>query len=316
MGDDTDPPQARVLTYAEKILGKKHIPTTYVDLNTLPNSTLREGKPAVVLPVSFYEEGCDIWRFSLIDRLHFKGVNFQDVKNSFEQQWQQGQGQVQFIPMNRGFFIIKLQAKEDRDKILNAEAWMFDQQKLILMEYFPSFNADRHNTSHATVWVKFPGLPVEFWIEKTLLAFGKSLGTPIVVDKRTLDHEYGYYASVLIDINFAELDTNDIHIVVGGKEFWQPIEIQKRPKFCTKCKIIGHVDSEFRKKHKNSLGNVQQQASASLHQGNNLAISQDARSNNVAGAGNEWHDARRRKGKTSPVMPVVPEIVNGLPNGS
>ncbi|XP_026443170.1 uncharacterized protein LOC113343063 [Papaver somniferum] len=201
------------------------------------------------------KEGCDIWKFSLIGRLDFKGINFQDVKNSFEQQWQLGQGRVQFIPMNRGFYIIKLQSMEDRDRILNVEAWMFEQQKLNLMEWFHGFDAEKHNTSHATVWVKFPGLPVEYWIEKNLLAFGKSLGTPVVVYKGTLDHEYGYYASVLIDINFAELDTDGIHIMVGGRDFWQPIEIQKRPKFRTKCKIIGHVDSKCRKNHKNLAGN-------------------------------------------------------------
>ncbi|XP_026433439.1 uncharacterized protein LOC113330850 [Papaver somniferum] len=265
MGDDTDPPQSRVLTYAEKVLGKKQLLTTTLDLNTLPNPTLKEGKPTVVLSVSYYEEGCDIWKFSLIGRLDFKGINFQDVKNSFEQQWQLGQGRVQFIPMNRGFYIIKLQSMEDRDRILNVEAWMFEQQKLNLMEWFLGFGAEKHNTSHATVWVKFPGLPVEYWIEKTLLAFGKSLGTAFLVDKRTLDHEYGYYASVLIDINFAELDTDGIHIL---------------------------------------------QASASIQLDNN-SITQEERGNNVASAGNDWQEPRRRKGKTAPVIPIVPELPNG-----
>ncbi|XP_026433423.1 uncharacterized protein LOC113330831 [Papaver somniferum] len=116
------------------------------------------------------------------------------------------------------------------------------------MEWFPSFDADKQRSSRSTAWVKFPGLPMEFWIEKTLLAMGKTLGFPIVVDKRTLAHEYGHFASVLIDIDFAELKYDDINVTVGEREFCQPFEILKRPKFCSKCSIIGHSDGECRKK--------------------------------------------------------------------
>ncbi|XP_026448157.1 uncharacterized protein LOC113348549 [Papaver somniferum] len=185
-------------------------------------------------------------------------------------------GRVQFIPMNIGFFIIKLQSVEDRDKILNVEAWMFEQQQLNLMEWFPGFDADKHNTTNATVWVKVPGLAVEYWIEKTLLALGKTLGTPVVY-KRTLAHEYGYFASVLIHINFAELNTDGIYVTVGGREFWKPIEILKRPKFCTKCNIIGHVDSECRKKQNNG-GNAPQRIQH--HNSEQLQISANAHQDN------------------------------------
>ncbi|XP_026396031.1 uncharacterized protein LOC113290662 [Papaver somniferum] len=146
--------------------------------------------------------------------------------------------------------------------ILNVEAWFFEQKKLNLMEWFPGFDADKHKTSHATVWVKFPGLPVEYWIEKTLLAIGKTLGTPIVVDKHTLSHEYGHFTSVLIDVNFVELNTDAFLVTVGGSEFCQNFEIHKKPKFCSKCKLIGHSDSECRKKSKNNVNNLQIQSAA------------------------------------------------------
>ncbi|XP_026420057.1 uncharacterized protein LOC113316038 [Papaver somniferum] len=249
MGDSSQNTQLRTLTYADQVKGKQQLPTTSIDLSSLPIPTVKEGKLAVVLPELFYLEGCDIWKFTLIGSLDLKGVNFQDVKNNLEEQWQLGQGRVQFVPMNRGFFTIKLQSQDDKDKLLNVKAWFFDHQKLNLIEWFPGFDADKQRTSHASMWVKFPGLPLEFWIEKTLLAIAKSLGTPIV---RTLEHEYGHFASVLVDINFAETATDSIHVIVGGLDFWQPVEIQKKPKFCTKCKIIGHNDQECKKQTSNS----------------------------------------------------------------
>ncbi|XP_026439455.1 uncharacterized protein LOC113338212, partial [Papaver somniferum] len=234
MGHSSQSTHLRTLTYADQVKGKQQLPTTSIDLSSLPIPTVKEGKPAVVLSESFYLEGCDIWKFSLIGHLDLKGVNFQDVKNNLEEQWKLGQGRVQFVPMNMGFFTIKLQSQDDKDKLLNVDAWFFDLQNLNLIEWFPGFDADKQRTSHASMWVKFPGLPLEFWIEKTLLAMEKSLGTSIVVDKSTLEHEYGHFASVLVDINFAETATDSIHVTVGGLDFWQPVEIQKKPNFCIK----------------------------------------------------------------------------------
>lgn len=312
MGDSSQTNQLRTLTYADQVKGKQQLPVTSVDLSTLPIPTEKEGKPAVVLPESFYLEGCDIWRFSLIGRLDLKGVNFQDVKDNLEHQWQLGQGRVQFVPMNRVFFIIKLQSQADKDKLLNAEAWFFDHQKLNLIEWFPGFDTDKQRTSHASVWVKFPGLPVEFWIEKTLLAMAKSLGTPIVVDRRTLAHEYGHFTPVLVDINFVEPATDAIHVIVGGLDFWQPVEIQKKPKFCSHCKIIEHNDQECKKQPKVS---AVQQSIVPVQQRNieahpqNTGVRINNKGSQGSNAGGEWQVAKRKKGKNAPKIPVVPEVI-------
>ncbi|XP_026443139.1 uncharacterized protein LOC113343021 [Papaver somniferum] len=219
MGDPVDPNHivapSKILTYADRLKGRKELPKTSVDLSSLPNPTLKDGKPSIEIPNELYLEGCALWKFSLIGRLDFKELNFSDVKKNLELQWQLGEGRVHFVPLNRGFFIIKLLSQEDKVMILQAEQWVVAQQKLTLMEWFPSFDADKQRSSRSTVWVKFPGLPMEFWIEKTLLAMGKTLGSPIVVDKRTLAHEYGHFASVLIDIDFAELKSDDINVTVG-----------------------------------------------------------------------------------------------------
>ncbi|XP_026443171.1 uncharacterized protein LOC113343064 [Papaver somniferum] len=203
---------------------------------------------------------------------------YQCVYTILSQQWGLGEAGVQFIPMNRGFFIIKLLTQDDKDKVFkdgNKNPWIVNDQPLRLIEWYPGFDADKQCTSHSTVWVKFPSLPVEMWVEKTLLALGKSLGTPIVVDKRTLNHEYGHYASVLIDIDFAKHDTDSVYVEVDGRHFLQPIEILKQPKFCSKCKIVGHLDKECRKKHAvNALHAAHARTDARKNQPQTLVIHQ------------------------------------------
>ncbi|XP_026459187.1 uncharacterized protein LOC113359827 [Papaver somniferum] len=183
---------------------------------------------------------------------------------------------VKFIPMNRGFFIIKLLTQEDKEKVYregNKDPWIVNEQPSRLIEWYLGFDADKQCTSQSTVWVKFPGLPVEMWVEKTLLALGKSLGTPIVVDKRTLNHEYGHYASVLIDIYFAKLNTDYVYVEAGGRNFLQPFEILKRPKYCSKCQIVGHLDSKCIKKYVSAVNTPPATASTS-QQSNALVIHQ------------------------------------------
>ncbi|XP_026434136.1 uncharacterized protein LOC113331693 [Papaver somniferum] len=225
---------------------KNHI-STAINITTLPNLTIKDGKPAVVIPQDYYEEGCQIWCLSLIGRLDLKGIKLNDVKINLEQQCKLGETKVQFIPMNRGFFIIKLLTQEDKEKVYregNKDPWTVNEQPLPKkkIEWYPGFDADKQCTSHSTVWVKFPGLPVEMWVEKTLLALGKSLGTPIVVE-------------------------------AGGLNFLQPFEILKRPKYCSKCKIVGHLDSECRKKHVTAVNTPPATASTS-QQSNALVIHQ------------------------------------------
>ncbi|XP_026433634.1 uncharacterized protein LOC113331063 [Papaver somniferum] len=286
-----DPPQSstnRTRSYADQLKGKQQLPTTSIDLKTLPTPTSKEGKPAVVLPEEFYLEGCDIWKFSLIGRLDLKGITFQEVKNDLLNQWKLSQDAVQLIPMSRGFFTIKLRTQSAKDTILNAEAWFFRNQKLNLIEWFPGFDAEKQRTSHASVWVTFPGLPLEFWTEKTLLSLAKSLGTPIVVDRRTLEHEYGHFASVLVDIDFSEAATDAIHITVGGLDFWQAVAIQKIPKYCSKCKLIGHNDKECRKHSKETS----ERHPLVTNQSHETGEAQPVRNNKVGG---EWQVARRKK---------------------
>ncbi|XP_026443009.1 uncharacterized protein LOC113342809, partial [Papaver somniferum] len=208
MGELFDSNSTKVLSFADMVKGKKQLPTTSVDLNMLPKHIVKDGKPALVIPRVLFFEGCEIWKYSLIGRLDFKDLDFTDVKKNLLLQWGLDDGRVQFGPMNRGFFIIKLWTQDDKEKIFREDKnWLVAQQSLKLQEWYPSFNADKQVTSHSTVWVKFPGLPVELWMEKTVLSLGQTLGTPIIVDKRTLNHEYGYFASVLVDIDFAELDS-------------------------------------------------------------------------------------------------------------
>ncbi|XP_026455748.1 uncharacterized protein LOC113356753 [Papaver somniferum] len=151
--------------------------------------------------------------------------------------------------MSKGFFVVMLRDEHTKARIRNRK-WFVNQQELRMMDWYPGFDPERQNTSHAPVWVHLPGLHAELWTERSLLSIGKAVGNPIVVDQRTLNLEFGSYASVLVDVDFAKHISDRILLTAGGRTFWQYVEIPKHPKFCLHCNIIGHNESECRRKPK------------------------------------------------------------------
>ncbi|XP_026420050.1 uncharacterized protein LOC113316032 [Papaver somniferum] len=153
---------------------------------------------------------------------------------------------VQVSSNEQGVFTIMLNSEEAKKKIRDTK-WFVNQQPLHVNIWYPGYSPEKQRTSHAAVWLRFPGLPVELWTERTLLEMEKIIGALIVVDEKTLNLEYGHFASVLVDIDFAKHIPERIHIIAGGRSFWQYLDIPNYPKFYLHCNIIGNSDEECKK---------------------------------------------------------------------
>ncbi|XP_026450923.1 uncharacterized protein LOC113351073 [Papaver somniferum] len=234
-------------SYVDAFKQRKPIQPTSVDVASLPNPSLIEGEPALEIPTKFFEEGCQQFQHNFIARMDYTGLKFNEMKQNLEAQWK---FTAKFVPMTKGFFIIMLSSKEDKEKVRKTK-WFINEHLLRLIDWYPSFNPEKQATSHATVWVRFPRLPVELWTEKTILSMGKVLGNPIVLDQKTLDLDFGYFAADLVDIDFGKHIPERIIIKSGGKSFWQYLDIPKSPKFCLHCNIIGHHEKECKNKPAN-----------------------------------------------------------------
>ncbi|KAF6136022.1 hypothetical protein GIB67_006914 [Kingdonia uniflora] len=70
-----------------------------------------------------------------------------------------------------------------------------------LQPWTPNFNSETPKQTNALVWVRFVELSVEYWNIETLMSMGKTLGTPVDVDNATRNLEYGFFVSVLVDID-------------------------------------------------------------------------------------------------------------------
>ncbi|XP_026396058.1 uncharacterized protein LOC113290690 [Papaver somniferum] len=186
--------------------------------------------PSIELPDDLFEESLDPWRFSLIGRLNLHQLKFIDDAILLRRQWKLT-GDCKIIPLGRGFFTIKLDNEIDRQYIKEGKCEVLNQVLQILFKIC------------------------------------KEIGTPIKLDEATAKCEVGYYANVLVEIDFAKIVPNKVWIGTKYGGFLQNISIPVCPKFCHNCKIVGHNNVECRiDKNKNQqVNNTQNNMSSATN---------------------------------------------------
>ncbi|KAF6175072.1 hypothetical protein GIB67_038985 [Kingdonia uniflora] len=165
-------------------------------------------------------QACRVYKpkkISLIGRLDLQKVKFKAAQEYARTQWKL-LGKCKLIPLGKGFFIIKLDNESDKIHIWGQGPWMVEK---ILMR-----------------------LPSELWSHKIVMSLGKTLGAPIHLDRSTINHDYGYHASVLVDIDLSTSIPNHVFIEAEGKLINQEILLYRVPKFYNHCKNVGHSIAE------------------------------------------------------------------------
>ncbi|KAF6150097.1 hypothetical protein GIB67_038156 [Kingdonia uniflora] len=140
-------------------------------------------------------------------------------------------GTCRLILVGKGCITIFLDNEEDRNKIWSGGPWVIGKQLLRFSPWSPFFDPEKQRNTHALVWVKFPGLGVEFWEVDTLMAIGRTLGMAIQVDQSSTTMEFDYFAKVLVDADLAEPTPNKILVEVEGGDFWQKVVLGATPNF-------------------------------------------------------------------------------------
>ncbi|XP_026383626.1 uncharacterized protein LOC113279137 [Papaver somniferum] len=178
--------------------------------------------PSVFIPDEVIDES--EWRFSLIGRLDLVNLRLSVAEPNLKKQWTLT-GNCQFIPIGKGFFIIKLENKEDMN-FLYEGLWEVESQYLKLRFWERDFKPEQQHSTSAFVWVLFPGLSIEYWREDILMSMGIAIGRPIRFDSTTLKKEIGFYASILVEIDLSKDIPNKV-VVESKKEQNQGVKNAK-----------------------------------------------------------------------------------------
>jgi len=161
--------------------------------------------------------------------------------------------------LTRGWFAVTFTKEEDLAKILN-KSWSLDQSPVLLKKWHPMFDARIERVDLIPIWVKMPGLPLQYWNEFHLRGIGSMLGTCLEVDLSFLKTHVKQVARVLVSINIREGLAENINLKWGPDVFTQILDYENVPFRCRRCHAYGHPISECNIPERNTAGGRKEQA--------------------------------------------------------
>lgn len=112
---------------------------------------------------------------------------------------------------------------------------------LTISKWRPNFSPSNNVIAGTLVWVRFPGLTLEMFDEKTLMWMGNSMGKALKVDICTSSAIRGKYAKVCIEVTLDRpLKPN---VMVYGKRY--VVEYEGLTRICFTCGQYGHRAANF-----------------------------------------------------------------------
>ncbi|XP_057819204.2 uncharacterized protein LOC131032289 [Cryptomeria japonica] len=142
--------------------------------------------------------------------------NIEVVRDWVSRKWK-GKGQIVVVAMAGGFFSFSFACEEDLRYVLTGGPWMLGKALLALKKWEPGFNPKDRECNKALIWVRLPGLPMEFWGEEIFARIAACFSELILVDP------------------MGEID----HFSKLGR--WvEKVEYESIPFSCFHCKKVGH----------------------------------------------------------------------------
>lgn len=123
---------------------------------------------------------------------------------------------------------------------------MLDDSPVFLKQWEDGMELDKAEFVNLPIWVNILDLPLKYWgmLERLMT----TLGQPIKPDKATAMRNRVKYARYLVEMNIKEEFPNQLEFKnEHGVVVAYPVEYEWMPKYCDKCKRMGHETAKCKK---------------------------------------------------------------------
>ncbi|KAL0016314.1 hypothetical protein SO802_003383 [Lithocarpus litseifolius] len=145
-------------------------------------------------------------------------------------------GRMECIDLGNEFFLIRFSIVEDRAKVLKGGPWFVGGHYLSIRRWEPNFDAKTTKLSAVAVWIRLPGLPIEYYEPSVLKDIGLAIGPVLRIDTQIAMEARGRFARLCVQVNF---DKPIIKLIkIGGVR--QPVQYEGINALCFSCGHVGH----------------------------------------------------------------------------
>ena len=175
------------------------------------------------------------WGRSLIVKLIGGNIGFMQLSRRLRALWAKS-GKVDLLAIDNGFFVVNFQAMDDYFFALEGGPWVIQNHYLAVQTWKRNFNPWKETIQKLAVWVRLPGLPVEYYDKKFFYNLGNMIGTAIKIDEMTLLRARTLYACMCVEVELGKpllpaymVDDNALKIEYEGLHL-----------ICFRCGRFGH----------------------------------------------------------------------------
>ncbi|XP_057441890.1 uncharacterized protein LOC130733681 [Lotus japonicus] len=237
--DDT---HAQRTSFRDKLMGGIPAPPSQKFEDLIENGTMKviyvddnPLLPRIVVERRVIDDMCSIWTNALVVALLGKRLGYKLMKAKLTSLWKLS-GDFDLIDVDNGFYMVKFDRDEDRDKVMSGGPWMIFDHYLAVATWSPEFISPAARVKKTLAWIRIPGLNVAFYNESYLMSAARAIGKPIRLDRNTLRADRGRFARICVEL--------DLDKPVVGKicleDYWYKIEYEGLHVICTKCGCYGH----------------------------------------------------------------------------
>ncbi|XP_031121095.1 uncharacterized protein LOC116024340 [Ipomoea triloba] len=162
-----------------------------------------DGIPVVRFSKKVREDLIKPWRNALLVKYLGKPVAFTLFQQRLLRLWNLT-SKVDFIDVGSRWFIIQCQLQSDCMHVLTDGPWKLFDQYVVAQRWKPKFDAAKAKVERIVVWVRVPGLPIEYFREDAIKEILATMGTPLKLDMTTAGVQKGKFARGAVEIDLTK----------------------------------------------------------------------------------------------------------------
>ncbi|XP_057453248.1 uncharacterized protein LOC130745125 [Lotus japonicus] len=187
--------QPQHISFKDKLMGGSSVspPREFVDL--IDNGKMKviyvndnPLLPKIVVEQEVIENMSSSWKDALVISLLGKRLGYKLMKAKLTSLWRLA-GEFDLMDVDNGFFMVKFDRTEDRDRVISGGPWMIFDHYLAVATWSPEFISPAAKVKKTLAWIRIPGLNVIFYDESYLMSAARAIGKPVKLDKSTLKAE-------------------------------------------------------------------------------------------------------------------------------
>ncbi|XP_061363776.1 uncharacterized protein LOC133307303 [Gastrolobium bilobum] len=160
--------------------------------------------PTYSFPKALHLEGCRPWKQAVIVKLLGKKVGVRFLLNRLLRMWNIS-GTYEFIDLENDYFLFRFSNKNDYSHVLEDGPWIIADHYVVVQRWRPFFNPYDDEIRKLAVWIRIPGLPIEFYTSHHLWNIGSIFGRTLMIDRNSIRKRYSGEGDITERAKFARI---------------------------------------------------------------------------------------------------------------